>query len=80
MLTKDNDVDIFIDGNKKFRALMKICGMRAFIHIQYYIIKNAYYSIQIEIFLIEERRHRVWRSGSVRCHGLSFRAAQLRNG
>ena len=24
MLTKDNDVDIFIDGNEKFRALMEL--------------------------------------------------------
>ena len=41
MLTKDNDVDIFIDGNEKFRALMEdLRNAEHFIHIQYYIIKN----------------------------------------
>ena len=36
MLTKDNDVDIFIDGNEKFRALMEdLRNAEHFIHIQY---------------------------------------------
>ena len=41
VLTGDNVVDIFTDGNEKFEAL--ITDMEAaehFIHIQYYIIKN----------------------------------------
>ena len=41
VLTGDNAVDIFTDGNEKFEAL--ITDMEAaehFIHIQYYIIKN----------------------------------------
>ncbi len=41
VLTNDNDIDIFTDGNEKFEAL--IADMRRaehFIHIQYYIIRN----------------------------------------
>ena len=55
MLTKDNDVDIFIDGNEKFRALMERsaeCG--AFYPYQYYIIKNDVLFNQIKDILIEK--------------------------
>ncbi len=41
VLTDDNDITIFTDGNEKFEAL--IADMQAaekYIHIQYYIIKN----------------------------------------
>lgn len=41
MLTDDNDVDYFIDGNDKFNALIEdLKSAEHFIHIQYYIIKN----------------------------------------
>ncbi len=51
MLTKDNDVDIFIDGNEKFRALMKICGMRSILSISNTtLLKTTYYSIRSRIF------------------------------
>ncbi len=55
MLTKDNDVDIFIDGNEKFRALMEdLRNTEHFIHIQYYIIKNDVLFNQIKDILIEK--------------------------
>lgn len=41
VLSDDNDIDIFTDGNKKFDALITdIKEAKEFIHIQYYIIKN----------------------------------------
>jgi len=41
VLTNDNDLDIFTDGNDKFEALLEdIRNAKHFIHIQYYIIKN----------------------------------------
>ena len=41
VLSNDNDVTIFTDGNEKFDALMEdMRNAKEFIHIQYYIIKN----------------------------------------
>ena len=41
VLTGDNAVDIFTDGNEKFEALITdMDAAEHFIHIQYYIIKN----------------------------------------
>lgn len=41
VLTDDNDLAIFSDGNAKFEALIEdIRGAQEFIHFQYYIIKN----------------------------------------
>lgn len=41
VLSDDNDIDIFTDGNEKFDALIEdMKQARKFIHIQYYIIKN----------------------------------------
>jgi cardiolipin synthase len=41
VLTDDNDIDIFVDGNEKFDALIEdIKNAKHFIHIQYYIIRN----------------------------------------
>lgn len=41
MLTEDNDLKIFTDGNEKFDALIEdIRNAKEFIHIQYYIIKK----------------------------------------
>jgi cardiolipin synthase len=41
MLTDDNDIDFFTDGNAKFEALLEdLKAATQFIHIQYYIIRN----------------------------------------
>lgn len=41
VLSDDNDIDIFTDGNDKFDALIEdMKQAKEFIHIQYYIIKN----------------------------------------
>jgi cardiolipin synthase len=41
ILTEDNSVTIFIDGNEKFDQLFRdIDAAKNYIHIQYYIIKN----------------------------------------
>ncbi len=41
VLTGDNDIDIFTDGNEKFNALIEdLKRAERFVHIQYYIIRN----------------------------------------
>lgn len=41
VLSDDNDVDLFTDGNRKFEQLIEdLRGAKMFIHIQYYIIRN----------------------------------------
>ncbi len=41
MLSGDNDIDIFVDGNEKFDALIEdLKKAQHFIHIQYYIIRD----------------------------------------
>lgn len=41
LLSEDNDVTIFTDGQKKFSSLIQdILEAKHFIHLQYYIIKN----------------------------------------
>ncbi len=41
VLSGDNDVDIFTDGNEKFDALIRdMENAKQFIHMQYYIIRN----------------------------------------
>ncbi|OAS84728.1 MULTISPECIES: cardiolipin synthase [Metabacillus] len=41
VLTKENHVDVFIDGNKKFDKLLEdIENAKDHIHLQYYILKN----------------------------------------
>ena len=41
VLTDDNDVDIFTDGNDKFEALLEdLEQAKSFIHLEYYIIKK----------------------------------------
>jgi len=43
LLSEDNDVTIFTDGQKKFSNLIQdILEAKHFIHLQYYIIKNDY--------------------------------------
>lgn len=41
MLTNDNDIDFFVDGNEKFDALIRdLKQAKKHIHLQYYIIRN----------------------------------------
>lgn len=41
VLLRNNDVDIFTDGNRKFEALLKdLESAERFIHLQYYIIRS----------------------------------------
>ncbi len=60
VLTDDNDVDIFIDGNDKFDALKEdLRKAEHFIHMEYYIIKNDVLFNQIKDILIEKAKQGV---------------------
>ncbi len=55
MLLNDNDVDIIVDGEKKFDTLIEdIKNAERFIHLQYYIIKNDVLFNRIKDVLIEK--------------------------
>lgn len=55
VLSDDNDVTIFTDGNEKFEALIEDMEQaKEFIHIQYYIIKNDVLFNRIKDVLIEK--------------------------
>ncbi len=55
VLSNDNDVDIFIDGDDKFEALMEdLRNAKEFIHLQYYIIKNDVLFHRIKEILVEK--------------------------
>ncbi len=55
VLSEDNDIDIFTEGNEKFEALIEdLKKARHFIHIQYYIIKNDVLFNRIKDVLIEK--------------------------
>lgn len=55
VLTDDNDIDYFIDGNEKFEALIRdLKEAEHFIHIQYYIIKNDVLMNRIRDVLVEK--------------------------
>lgn len=55
VLTDDNDITIFTDGNDKFEALMEdMRNAHKYIHIQYYIIKNDVLFQRIKDILIEK--------------------------
>jgi len=55
ILTDDNDLSIFSDGNAKFEALLKdIRNAKDFIHMQYYIIKNDVVFTRIQEELIKK--------------------------
>ena len=55
VLSDDNDIDIFTDGNEKFDALMEdLRQAEHFIHIQYYIIKNDVLFNRIKEILAEK--------------------------
>lgn len=60
VLTDTNNIDIFVDGNKKFDALIEdIRSAKQFIHIQYYIIKNDVLFNRIKEVLIEKAQEGV---------------------
>ncbi|MBR6771607.1 MAG: cardiolipin synthase [Lachnospiraceae bacterium] len=55
VLTDDNDITIYTDGNDKFEALIEdIRQAKKYIHIQYYIIKNDVLFNRIKEVLIEK--------------------------
>lgn len=55
VLSGDNDIDIFTDGNEKFQALMEdLRNAERFIHLQYYIIKNDVLFSRIREILVEK--------------------------
>lgn len=60
VLTDDNDVDFFVDGNEKYDALIEdLKKAEHFIHIQYYIIKNDVLFNRIKDVLVEKAREGV---------------------
>lgn len=60
VLTDNNDIRIYTDGNEKFRALMQeIQQAKRYIHIQYYIIKRDELWREIEKLLVEKVRQGV---------------------
>ncbi len=55
VLSDTNDIDIFVDGNAKFDALIEdMKAAEKFIHIQYYIIKNDVLFNRIKDVLLEK--------------------------
>lgn len=55
MLTEDNEVTIFTDGNDKFDALIEdIRNARHYVFLQYYIIKNDVLFARIRDVLLEK--------------------------
>ena len=57
VLYGDNDVDIFVDGNDKFDALMEdMKKAQHFIHMEYYIIKNDVLFQRMKEILIERAK------------------------
>lgn len=55
VLSDDNDIDIFTDGNEKFNALIEdMKKAEHFIHMQYYIIKNDVLFNRIREVLVEK--------------------------
>ncbi|MBO5292087.1 MAG: cardiolipin synthase [Lachnospiraceae bacterium] len=60
VLTGDNAVDFFTDGNEKFDALIEdMKAAKDFIHMQYYIIKNDVLFERIRAVLEEKAREGV---------------------
>lgn len=55
VLTDDNDVAIFTDGNEKFDTLIEdMLKARKYIHVQYYIIKNDVLFNRIKEVLVKK--------------------------
>jgi len=60
MLTDNNRIRVFTDGNEKFNALLEdMKGARKFIHMQYYIIKNDVVFERIRSVLTEKAKEGV---------------------
>lgn len=60
VLSDDNEVTIFTDGNEKFNALIEdIEQAKEFVHIQYYIIKNDVLFNRIKDVLLEKAKQGV---------------------
>ncbi len=60
MLTDDNDIDIFSDGNDKFNALIEdLKSAEQFIHLQYYIIRDDVLFGRIKEVLVEKAKQGV---------------------
>lgn len=60
ILTVDNSIEIFTDGNKKFEALFEdIKNSKDFIHLQYYILKNDQIGKRLISLLTEKAKQGV---------------------
>lgn len=60
MYTQLNDVDIYFDGNDKFKALLEsIKGAKKYIHIEYYIFRRDRIGDEIINLLIEKLKEGV---------------------
>ncbi len=60
VLSDDNDITIFTDGQEKFKALKEdLQQAKHFIHIQYYIIKNDVLFQHIKDILVEKAKQGV---------------------
>ena len=74
VLSTDNTVEVYTDGNKKFDALLEaISGAEDFIHLEYYIIRNDTLSRQITSALVAKAREGVTvrvLGDAVGCNGL----------
>lgn len=72
VLTVDNQVQIYTDGQAKFEALRNaLCQAHRFIHIQYYIIKNDELFDSIVPILLEKVREGV--EVRILCDGMGGR-------
>ncbi|VEF46943.1 phospholipase D/transphosphatidylase [Bacillus freudenreichii] len=60
VLTQDNSVDIFTDGNEKFHALMNdIRGAKDHVHLVYYIMRNDRLGNELLSLLVEKAKQGV---------------------
>lgn len=60
VLSDDNDVDFFVDGNEKYDALIEdLKQAEHFIHLQYYIIKNDVLFNRIKDVLVQKAKEGV---------------------
>lgn len=59
-LTDDNDIDIYVDGEAFFEALLEeIKKAKSFIHLQFYIFKDDALFARLEKVLLEKQREGV---------------------
>lgn len=60
VLTQDNDIDIFVDGQEKFEALLKdIAKAKDHIHLQYYIFRADHIGKQLIQLLTKKAKEGV---------------------